>query len=183
MAHRVVAVHPEGEGNKGRWTFRELGPGAVVAGGTEIPGRRGGVGMSAGMAVVLGEEISTTGLEAVGLMAAARSVVGMVEVVGEDRSPTVLVSGPVSRPADRLDLSLTGLVIDVDGIQVGTAAGAAAAGHPANAAAQGLSSHSLTLPAGSIVYTGRWTALIPVGSGSHLQATFGHLGGITVGVR
>jgi hypothetical protein len=182
VADRVLAVHPAGEQEAGRWRLSELSPDAIVASGSEFPGRDGPLSMSAGVALILGQAVSIPGLDAVQLLDAARSVLGMVEVVGEDQAPSVLVSGPLLRPAAGLDLALMGLVIDVDGIQVTTAAGAAAAGHPANSAVQGLSSQSLTLPAGSIVYAGRWTALIEVGPGSHLQAMFGHLGGITAGV-
>lgn len=138
--------------------------------------------MSAGVALVLGTEVSTPGLDPIGLLDASRSVVAMVEVAAEDGTPSALVSGPRTRPPSGLDLALTGLVVEVDGIQVATAAGAAAAGHPAQAAVLGLASRPLTLPAGSVVFAGRWTALVAVEGGSHLQASFGHLGGVTVGV-
>jgi len=179
---RIIAVHPVGEREAGRWTFSELGAEAVVGGGAELTGRQGFLTMSAGLALVLAQAVSTPGLDSARLLDAARSVVGMVEVEGEDGTPSMLVSGPVVRPVAGLDLALTGLVIDVDGIQVATAAGAAAQGHPATAAVLGLSSHPVALPSGSILYSGRWTAPIEVRSGSHLQATFGHLGGVAVGV-
>lgn len=182
MADRVIAVHPVGEQEAGGWTFSELGRAAVVGAGAELPSRQGVLPLSAGLGLVLGEPVNTPGLDPVGLLDATRSVVGMVEVAGDNGTPSLLISGLVVRPTAGLDLALTGLVIDVDGIQVATAAGAAAHGHPANAAVLGLSSRPLALPAGSILYTGRWTTLIEVRAGSHLQATFGHLGGIAVGV-
>lgn len=182
MADLVVAVHPmDGAGAAG-WQLSDGRIEAVLASGAELPGRDGLLRMSAGVGLVLGEAISTSGLDPLRLLAATRSVVGMVEVAGEDSSPSVLVGGPVATPASGLNLSLTGLLIDVDGTQVATAAGAAADGHPCNAAVAGLCGRAMNLAAGTVVYTGRWTDLIRVGTGSHLQATFGHLGGITVGV-
>jgi 2-keto-4-pentenoate hydratase len=182
VAETVMAVHPLSDHGGTDWTVTELAAGSVLVSGTELPGRDGALRVSAGVALVLGQQISTSGLDPLALLGAARSVVGVVEVAGEDRSPSVLVGGPLAVPASGLNLALTGLVIDVDGVQLATAAGAAAAGHPCNAAVAGLSCTSMTLSAGTVVYTGRWTELIEVRAGSHLQATFGHLGGITVGV-
>ena len=182
MSDRVVAVQPPGDQDGGQWTWSELARDAVVASGAQLPGRNGILRLSAGVALVLGDRVDIPGLNPVGLLDATRSVVGVVEVAAEDRSPMVLVSGPRLRPPRELNLATTGLVLDVDGIQVATAAGAAAAGHPANAGVLGLASRPVVLEAGTILYTGRWTHLVEVRAGSHLQATFGHLGGITVGV-
>jgi 2-keto-4-pentenoate hydratase len=138
--------------------------------------------LSAGVAVILSRSLSTAGLSSAVLLDAVSTVVGAVEVVGSDGATIAIVAGGRTRRVGELDLALTGLVLELNGTQVATAAGAAAAGHPAKAAAAGLGSVEDTLAPGTTIFTGRWTAPVEVRSGEHLQASFGHLGGISVRV-
>ena len=138
--------------------------------------------LSAGVAVILSRPLSTAGLTTVVLLDAVSSVVGALEVVGDDGATVAIVTGGRTRAARDMDLALTGLILELNGVQIATAAGAAASGHPAQAAAAGLGSVEDTLPLGTAVFTGRWTEPVEVRSGDHLQASFGNLGGISVRV-
>ena len=180
MAGRTVAVHPAV--GQGGWTWTELAPERVSASGAVLPGA-GGLGLSVGLGLILRAPISSSVLDPATLLAAADSVLAMVEVADPDQVTSGLVCGSVRRPVSGLDLGLIGAVVEVDGVQVATAAGAAAAGHPTHAAVLGLSSGPFDLASGAVIFTGRWTAPIDVRPGSHLQAGFGHLGGIAVEVR
>jgi len=73
--------------------------------------------------------------------------------------------------------------VEVDGEQVATAAGAATMGHPAEAVAllaNWLGARGRAIEAGWVVFSGGLTAAVPVAVGSHVTATFGHLGSVTL---
>lgn len=105
------------------------------------------------------------------------------DVVADNTSEARVVMGSVMvRPAD-LDLALVGVLLDVDGVQVATACGAATMGHPAEAVAllaNWLGAQGRAIEAGWCVFSGGLTAAVPLAAGTHVTATFGHLGSVTV---
>lgn len=81
------------------------------------------------------------------------------------------------------DLALTGCILEKNGEIVTTAAGAAVMDHPAEAMAwfvRKLHQRGRTLPAGSLVLAGAWTAAIPMEAGDTVRATFDHYGSVEV---
>lgn len=81
------------------------------------------------------------------------------------------------------DLRLTGCVFTRNGDLVATASGAAVMEHPAAAVAwfvRKLHQRGRTLPAGSVVLAGAWTAAIPIGAGDVVTAEFDRIGAVTV---
>jgi 2-oxo-3-hexenedioate decarboxylase len=106
-----------------------------------------------------------------------------VDVVADNTSAARVVLGPTMVAPDGLDLSLVGLVLEVDGDGVATAAGAATMGHPADAVASlanWLGARGEAVEAGWIVFSGGLTAAVPLAPGGHVTATYGHLGTVTV---
>lgn len=105
------------------------------------------------------------------------------DVVADNTSEAKVVMGPKMVDPAGLDLSLIGLLLEVDGEQVATATGAATMGHPAEAVAllaNFLGARGDAIEAGWTVFSGGLTAAVPLGVGSHVSATFGHLGTVTV---
>ncbi len=106
------------------------------------------------------------------------------DVVADNTSAARIVVGPTVVPADALDLSLVGVLLEQDGQLVATAAGAATMDHPTEAVAllaNALGARGEQLEAGWLVFTGGLTNPVALVAGSHVRATFGHLG--SVGVR
>jgi len=173
------------------WALRVLDPDTVMPDGWLL--RPGGghqepVLASAGVLLVLGGPLGPGPVSALSLMATGLGIMGGVELSDGDGCPTAVVTGPRLLPAADLDLGLIGLLLDVGGQQLATACGASAAGHPATAVAAALSTtrasqlETSTLGAGTMIFSGRWTAPVPVPAGSHLTASFGHLGSVTLRV-
>ncbi len=105
------------------------------------------------------------------------------DVVADNTSEAKVVMGPMMQRPDGIDLSLTGLLLEVDGELVATATGAATMGHPAEAVAMlanWLGTRGEAIEAGWTIYTGGLTAAVPLLPGTHVTATFGHLGSVTV---
>ncbi len=105
------------------------------------------------------------------------------DVVADNTSEAKVVVGPAMHRPDGLDLSLIGLLLEVDGVQVATATGAATMGHPAEATAMlanFLGARGEAIEPGWMVFTGGLTAAVPLAAGHHVTATFGHLGSVTV---
>jgi 2-oxo-3-hexenedioate decarboxylase len=105
------------------------------------------------------------------------------DVVADNTSEAKIVLGPRMVPPADLDLSLVGVLLEVDGELVATAAGAATLGHPAEAVASvanWLGSRGQAIEAGWLVLSGSLTAAVPLVAGSHVTATFGHLGSVRV---
>lgn len=108
---------------------------------------------------------------------------GAADVVADNTSAARVALGPVLRLPDDVDLALIGVLLEVDGEQVATAAGAATMGHPAEATAalaNFLGARGRAIEAGWMVFTGGLTAAQPLAPGSQVTATFGHLGCISV---
>lgn len=92
----------------------------------------------------------------------------------------IIVSGSIT-PVEKLDLRYMGLVLEKNGEVVGTAAGAAVLGHPANAVAwlaNKLADYGISLKAGEIIMSGSFTAACPVTAGDNVRATFTGLGAV-----
>src|SRR5690606_24799199 len=83
-----------------------------------------------------------------------------------------------------LDLRTCGMVFEKNGELLGTGAGAAALGHPANAVAwlaNALGAHGAGLEAGDVILSGALAAMTPVKAGDSLQVSIGGIG--ACGVR
>jgi 2-oxo-3-hexenedioate decarboxylase len=94
-----------------------------------------------------------------------------------------LVGSPV--PLDGTDLRLVGVVFEHNGQVVGTAAGAAALGHPAAAVAwlvRSLAAAGEGLLAGQVVFSGGLTAAVPVRPRDVVVASIDRLGSVELGV-
>jgi 2-oxo-3-hexenedioate decarboxylase len=104
----------------------------------------------------------------------------MPDVVADNTSAGRYVVG-ATVPATGLDLRLTGVLLELNGEVVATAAGAAALGHPAAAVAwlvRALAEENQGLRAGDIVLSGGLTAAVPVRAGDVVTATADRLGSV-----
>jgi 2-oxo-3-hexenedioate decarboxylase len=150
------------------------------------------------IAIVLGRELAYP-VTVPGVLAATEAVFAAIEVIDsryEDfryRMPDVVADNVgaarvafgsrACTPAELGDLRLIGCVFRSQGEVVGTAAGAAAMGHPAAAVAwlvRSLAARGERLPAGSVVLTGGLTAPAAVRRGGALTADFDQLGSVEV---
>ena len=102
----------------------------------------------------------------------------MADVVADNTSAGRFLVGPTVPPTG-LDLRLTGVLLELNGEVVATAAGAAALGHPAAAVAwlvRSLAAEDEGLRAGDVVLSGGLTAAVPVHAGDVVTATADRLG-------
>jgi 2-oxo-3-hexenedioate decarboxylase len=147
---------------------------------------------------VMGKRLSGPGVTAARALAAVESVHAGIEiidsryadfrftlpdVVADNASSGVYVTGPVGLPPSQLDLSLEACLLEVDGRIVDSATGAAVQGHPAEAlalAANTLAERKMAIEAGWIVLTGGMTDAVPVEPGAKIAAHFTHLGSVVV---
>jgi 2-keto-4-pentenoate hydratase len=105
------------------------------------------------------------------------------DVVADNTSAGRFVVGPANRAAG-LDLRLIGVLLEHNGEVVGTAAGAAALGHPAWAVAwlvRSLAAEGEGLHAGDTVLSGGLTAAVPLTAGDVVAATADRLGSVEIG--
>jgi 2-oxo-3-hexenedioate decarboxylase len=103
------------------------------------------------------------------------------DVVADNASSGAFVTGSVGLPPDGLDLTLEGVLVEVDGAVVDSATGAAVLGHPAEAlalAANELARRGLAIEAGWLVLTGGMTDAVPAPPGSSVACHFTHLGSV-----
>ncbi|MBT2268968.1 2-keto-4-pentenoate hydratase [Rhodococcus erythropolis] len=147
---------------------------------------------------VMGERLAGPGVTAATAMASVRSVFAGVEVidsryidfkftlpdvVADNASSSRFVIGSVERDPRELDLALEACVLQVNGVVVDSATGAAVQGHPAEAlalAANALADRGLAIEAGWIVLTGGLTDAVFVRPGEQIVAEFTNLGSVTV---
>ena len=148
---------------------------------------------------LIGEELRGPGITAGDVITATRAVCCGLEIIdsryadfkftaadvmADNTSEARIVMGPKYVVPDELDLALVGLVLEVNGEIETTAAGAASVGHPADAVAMlanWLGARGEAIEAGWIVFSGGLTNAVALTPGTHVRATFGHLG--SVGVR
>jgi 2-oxo-3-hexenedioate decarboxylase len=106
------------------------------------------------------------------------------DVVADNASAAGFVVGSVARPAAEVgDLRLLGTVVRRNGVVVGTAAGAAALGHPASAVAwmvNRLAERGERLEPGSIVLSGALTDAFPLEPGTVVTVEIEALGTVEV---
>lgn len=107
---------------------------------------------------------------------------GLVDVVADNTSAAGVVLGPPLALEDVPDLADLVCTVEVDGVVVHRATGAAVLGHPLRAL-QVLSDHlarrGRTLPAGSLVLAGALTDAVPLTPGRHYRLAVEHLGSLT----
>ncbi len=147
---------------------------------------------------VLGEDLRGPGVTVPRVLAATRYVMASLEIVdsrvedwkitladtiADNASSCRMVVGGRGIPVDGLDLRLVGMVLERNGEVVNTAAGAAVLGHPAQAVAwlaNKLAEFDVTLKAGEVILPGALSAAVTVQAGDFIQATFDHLGSVSV---
>jgi 2-oxo-3-hexenedioate decarboxylase len=108
----------------------------------------------------------------------------MPDVIADNTSAgRFLVGAPV--PAAGIDLRLAGVVLELGGEVAGTAAGAAALGHPAAAVAwlvRSLAAAGEGLRAGQVVFSGGLTAAVPLRPRDVVVASIDRLGSVELAV-
>lgn len=147
---------------------------------------------------LMGERLTGPGVGAARAMAAVESVWGGAEVIdsryrdfrftagdvaADNASSAAFVTGPIGvAPAD-LDLSLEAVLVEVDGVVVDSATGAAVQGHPGEAlalAANELARRGRAIEPGWLVLTGGMTDAVPAPPGVSVAMHFTHLGSVFV---
>jgi 2-oxo-3-hexenedioate decarboxylase len=108
------------------------------------------------------------------------------DVVADNASGAGFVLGGQSTDPSGIDLRLTGVVLERNGVLAATAAGAAVLGHPAASVAwlvRALARRGRCLKAGQVVLSGALTEAVPVAPGDVVTATFDRLGTIEIACR
>ena len=147
---------------------------------------------------IMGRDLSGPAVTAADVLAATASVATGIEILdsrlgGQVTVPDViadnasagrfLVGSPV--PLDGIDLRLIGVLLEHNGEVVGTAAGAAALGHPAAAVAwlaRSLAAAGEGLMAGQVVLSGGLTGAVPVRPRDVVVASIDRLGSVELAV-
>ena len=153
------------------------------------------------IAFLIGRDIEGAGVSAAQVLAATEAVVAAVDVldsrysgykftladvIADNSSGAGFVLGGVALDPRGLDLRLTGVVLELNGTLVATAAGAAVLGHPAASVAwlvRKLAARGMGLSAGQIVLSGALTEAVPVSPGDVVTARFDRLGTVEVPCR
>ena len=108
------------------------------------------------------------------------------DVIADNASGAGFVLGGQATNPAGLDLRLTGVVLEKNGVLAGTAAGAAVLGHPAASVAwlvRALAARGRGLLAGQVVLSGALTEAVPVSDGDVIVARFDRLGTIELACR
>ena len=101
------------------------------------------------------------------------------DTVADNGSSAFFVLGREGKPLDGLDLFTCGMVMEINGAIVSLGAGAAALGHPLDAAAwlaRTLALRGEPLKAGDILLTGALGPMVTLNPGDHVRAIVGGLG-------
>lgn len=104
------------------------------------------------------------------------------DTIADNASCGMLVVGAAIADPRALDLALVGMTLVKNGEIVGTGAGAAALGHPAEAVAwlaNTMGALGITLKAGEIILSGALSALVPLAPGDVLSMTMGGIGSVS----
>lgn len=105
------------------------------------------------------------------------------DTVADNASCGVYVLGATRGHPKKLDLTLAGMVLEKNGELIGTSAGAAVQGSPANAVAwlaNTLGELGIPFKAGEVILSGSQSVLIEVKDGDELVCTVGGLGSCRV---
>lgn len=147
---------------------------------------------------LMGDRLAGPGVGCARAMAAVESVWGGAEVIdsryrdfrftagdvaADNASSGAFVTGPVGRPPGVLDLSLEAVLVEVDGVVVDSASGAAVQGHPGEAlalAANELARRGRAIEPGWIVLTGGMTDAVQAPPGVSVALHFTNLGSLFV---
>lgn len=149
---------------------------------------------------LLKEELAGPGITAGDVLDATASVCAGLEIIDSryqafkftlqdavsDNASSALFMLGTEFAAPPRDLSLLGCVLEVNGKQVATAAGAAVCGDPARAVAwmaNAAGRRGRSLKPGWLVLSGGLTAAVPLRSGDCVSADFAGLGSVSVRAR
>ena len=145
---------------------------------------------------VMGDRLEGPGVTCAQAMSAVESVWGGAEVIdsrysdfrftagdvaADNASSGAFVTGPIGLPPAELDLALEAVLVEVDGVIVDSATGAAVQGHPGEAlalAANDLARRGHAIEAGWIVLTGGMTDAVFAPPGSSTALHFTNLGSV-----
>jgi 2-keto-4-pentenoate hydratase len=154
--------------------------------------------IEAEVAFILKEDLKGPGVTVADVLAATKYVVPAIEIIdsrianwkiklqdtiADNGSSSRVVLGSKVTPVEGLDLQLMGMVLEMNGKQISTGAGAAALGHPAYAIAwlaNKLSQFDITLKAGEVILPGAVAAAVEVKKGDHITAHFSGIGSVSV---
>lgn len=153
------------------------------------------------IAFVLKEDLKGPGVTVMDVLRCSEGVVPALEIVdsrirdwkiklpdtvADNASSALIVLGGVLTPAQAIDLRTVGMVMEKNGEVLGTAAGAAVLGHPAQAVAwlaNKLSAYGIVLRKGEVVLSGALAAAAPFAAGDFFRADFGPLGDVKIKFR
>lgn len=145
---------------------------------------------------VMGDRLEGPGVTAAQAMSAVESVWGGAEVIdsryqefrfkagdvsADNASSGAFVTGPVGLPPSEVDCALEAVLVEVDGVIVDSATGAAVQGHPGEAlalAANDLARRGHAIEAGWIVLTGGMTDAVFSPPGASVAMHFSTLGSV-----
>lgn len=108
------------------------------------------------------------------------------DTVADNGSSAKVILGGIPTNIDQVDLRHIGMVLDVNGTQISTGAGAAVLGNPLKAVvwlANKLGEFGIPLKAGEVILSGAITAAVPIRSGDIFNAHFAHIGSVSVGFK
>ena len=145
---------------------------------------------------VMGKKLEGPGVSCATAMSAVESVWGGAEIIdsryrdfrftagdvaADNASSGAFVTGPIGVPPTHLDLSLEAVLVEVNGVVVDSATGAAVQGHPGEAlalAANDLARRGHAIEPGWIVLTGGMTDAVFAPPGASIAMHFTHLGSV-----
>lgn len=145
---------------------------------------------------VMGKRLEGPGASCATAMSAVESVRGGAEIIdsrykdfrftagdvaADNASSGAFVTGPIGLPPAQLDLSLEAVQVEVNGVVVDSATGAAVQGHPGEAlalAANDLARRGYAIEPGWIVLTGGMTDAVSAPPGASISMHFTHLGSV-----
>ena len=134
---------------------------------------------------LLREDLEGPGVTAAGVCAAASVAAGLAVTADDGATVTGVRFAAHALPCD-FDLSLVGALLELGGDVVATAAGAAIAGHPAEAVARFANERAAAgdapLRRGQIVGSGLLIEPMPVTGPGEAAAVFGRLGTVSLSV-
>ncbi|BAU28276.1 2-keto-4-pentenoate hydratase [Aneurinibacillus soli] len=154
--------------------------------------------IEAEVAFILKRDLKGPGVTVADVLSATRYVVPSIEIIdsrisdwkiklsdtiADNGSSARVVLGSKPVPIDGLDLQLMGMVLEKNGQQISTGAGAAALGHPAYAIAwlaNKLAAYDISLHAGEIILPGAVAKAVPVEKGDHITVRFSEIGSVSV---